>query len=95
MFAANAGHLDEAIEAALELQALAQDLGDILGESAALAFLGYIAVAKGNYHRADTLARRAIEIQAGASAEHDAFKPVQGFEIDVLASLDRRERKLP
>ena len=39
MFAANAGHLDEAIEADLELQALAQDLGDILGESAAWPFL--------------------------------------------------------
>jgi non-specific serine/threonine protein kinase len=61
IFARNAGHFDEATKAALELHALAQEVGSEIGESVALGCLGYIALAQGDYDRTDSLARRAIE----------------------------------
>ena len=57
----NIGRFDEATEAALECQRLAQELGDILGESLALGMLAYIALAQGDYSRTESLVRQAID----------------------------------
>lgn len=61
VFARNSGQFDEATRAALECQALAQELGDVVGESFALGCLSYIALAQGDYDRTDALTRLAIE----------------------------------
>jgi predicted ATPase/DNA-binding CsgD family transcriptional regulator len=63
LLARNVGAFEEATSAGRECLSLAQELGDVLGESTALAMLGYIALAEGSYEQAESLQRRAIELR--------------------------------
>jgi predicted ATPase/DNA-binding CsgD family transcriptional regulator len=79
VFARHAGQFDEATEAALECQALALELEDIVCESYALGCLGYIALGQGDYERTDVLARQAI-------AKRELFQ--EGWSVtEVLSHL--------
>jgi DNA-binding CsgD family transcriptional regulator len=61
LFERNMGKFNEATEAALESHKMAQELGDVLGESSALGMLSDVVLAQGDYDRTELLARRAIE----------------------------------
>ncbi|HQY31455.1 MAG TPA: response regulator transcription factor, partial [Thermomicrobiales bacterium] len=60
LHARNAGLFAEATEAAQASLDLAVELGDVLGESNGLGFLGFIALGEGDYERAETLGHQAI-----------------------------------
>jgi DNA-binding CsgD family transcriptional regulator len=64
LFARNSGAFEEAAWAGTECQALAHTRGDLLVESTALGFLGYIALAQGAYEQADRLTKQALEMRA-------------------------------
>jgi DNA-binding CsgD family transcriptional regulator/tetratricopeptide (TPR) repeat protein len=69
LFARNAGHFDEATRAALEVQTLAQELGDEDREKMAVGWLGFIALAQGDYDRTERLAHQAIAMRGQFSTD--------------------------
>jgi predicted ATPase/DNA-binding CsgD family transcriptional regulator/tetratricopeptide (TPR) repeat protein len=60
VMARNAGEYDEAARAANESLALARELGNTRSEILALSDIGYVALARGEYDRADDFTNRAI-----------------------------------
>jgi non-specific serine/threonine protein kinase len=64
--AANQGRTEEAIAAAQECLALAQELADPISQATAQAMLGYIAFAEGEYERAEPFIYEAIRLNDSA-----------------------------
>ncbi|HYP59093.1 MAG TPA: LuxR C-terminal-related transcriptional regulator [Thermomicrobiales bacterium] len=80
LFERNIGRFDKATEAALESHKMAQELGDILGESLALAMLAYVALAQGDYSRTDSLVRQAVE-------KRTQSKSSDGWAVSIMVAI--------
>ena len=90
LFARNSGAFAEATRAGTECQALAHEMGDVLVESTALGFLGYIALAQGAYEQADRLTQQALEVRARSEVGWNIAAAITDLGLAAYGRGDRQ-----